>query len=74
VAVITAGEYGRMAKESAFDEILLLDEVREAAAKRFKLPKDKRPELHQMVIHLAELHGIPNFKVGSRFPIGLGRK
>jgi Xaa-Pro aminopeptidase len=72
--VITAGEYGRMAKESAFDEILLLNEVREGAAKRFKLPKDKQPELHQMVLHLAELHGIPTFRVGSRFPVGLARK
>jgi len=74
VAVITAAEYGRMAKESAFDEILLLSEVRDGAAKRFKLPKGKMPELHQMVLHLAELHDIPNFKVGERFPIGLGRK
>jgi Xaa-Pro aminopeptidase len=73
-AVITAGEYGRMVKESAFDEILLLNEVREAAAVRFKLPKNKQPELHQMVLHLAERHGIPNFRVGSRFPVGLARK
>ncbi len=73
-AVITAGEYGRMAKESAFDEILLLDEVREGAAKRFALPKGKRPELHQMVLHLAKHHGIPTFRVGSRFPAGLARK
>jgi Xaa-Pro aminopeptidase len=74
IAVITAGEYGRMVKESAFDEILLLNEVREDAAKRFKLPKGKQPELHQMVLHLAELHGIPAFRVGSRFPAGLAHK
>jgi len=73
-AVIRAGEYGRMAKESAFDEILLLDEVREGAARRFKLSKGKLPELHQMVLHLAELHGIPTFRVGFRFPAGLARK
>ena len=73
-AVITAGEYGRMAKESAFDEILLLNEVREGAAKRFKLPKNQQPELHQLVLHLAELHSIPTFRVGSRFPAGLARK
>jgi Xaa-Pro aminopeptidase len=73
-AVITAGEYGRMAKESAFDEILLLNEVREQAGKRFNLPKGKQPELHQMVLHLAETHGIPNFRVGSRFPAGLAHK
>ncbi len=73
-AVITAGEYGRMAKESAFDEILLLDDVREGAARSFKLPKHQQPELHQMVLHLAELHGIPAFRVGSRFPAGLAHK
>jgi Xaa-Pro aminopeptidase len=74
VAVINAGEYGRMAKESAFDQILLLEDVREAAAKRFGLPKGARPEIHQMVLHLAELHGIPTFRVGSRFPVGLACK
>jgi Xaa-Pro aminopeptidase len=74
VAVITAAEYGRMAKESAFDEILLLDEVRKGAARRFKLPKNKVPDLHEMVLHLAKLHDIPNFRVGPRFPVGLARK
>ncbi|HSG23495.1 MAG TPA: Xaa-Pro peptidase family protein [Azonexus sp.] len=73
-AVTTAAEFGRMVKESAFDEILLLDEVRAGAAKRFKLPKGEVPGLHQMVLHLAELHDIPNFKVGDRFPVGLARK
>jgi Xaa-Pro aminopeptidase len=63
-----------MVKESVFDEILLLNEVSDGAASRFKLPKGKAPELHQMVLHLAELHGIPNFKVSDRFPVGLARK
>jgi Xaa-Pro aminopeptidase len=67
-------EYGRMAKESAFDEILLLNEVRNGAVERFKLPKDKSPDTAQIVLHLAELHGIPSFKVGPRFPHGLARK
>jgi Xaa-Pro aminopeptidase len=74
IAVISAGEYGRMVKESAFDEILLLSEVRDAAAKRFKLPKDKTPEIHQLVLHLAKLHNIPNFRVSPRFPVGLASK
>lgn len=72
--VITAGEYGRMEKESAFDEILLLNEVGEGAARRFKLPKNQQPDLYQMVLHLAQLHGIPAFRVGSRFPAGLAQK
>ena len=74
IAVTPATEYGRMVKESSFDEILLLNEVREGAARRFALPKGKEPDLHQLVLHLAELHDIPNFKVGDRFPIGLARK
>lgn len=73
-AVISAGEYGRMVKESAFDEVLLLSEVKDGAAKRFNLAKGKAPELTQMVLHLAELYDIPNFRVGSRFPVGLARK
>lgn len=63
-----------MAKESAFDEILLLNEVREGGAKRFNLPDGKLPELHQLVLQLATCHGIPTFRVGARFPVGLARK
>src|SRR6478672_10555733 len=74
VAVINSTEYGRMAKESAFDEILLLDEVREGAANRFKLSEGMVPDPHQMVLHLAQLHDIPNFQVSSRFPVGMARK
>jgi len=74
IGVTHANEYGRMAKESAFDEVLLLNEVRDGAAKRFKLPKGKSPDTAQMVLYLAELHGIPDFKVGPRFPHGLARK
>jgi len=73
-AVTPPNEYGRMVKESAFDEILLLPEVRDGAAKRFKLPKDKPPEIFQLVLHLAEAHGIETFRVGPRFPAGLAFK
>lgn len=64
-------EYGRMVEESAFDEILLLSEIRKGAVKRFKVPKDKAPSLTQLVKHLAKLHGIRKFRVSSRFPAGL---
>lgn len=74
VGVISAGEYGRMVKESVFDEILLLGEVRAAAAKRFGLSAGKVPEAHQMILHLAELHHISGFRVSHRFPAGLARK
>ena len=74
IAVTHAMEYGRMAKESAFDEILLLNEVRDGATKRFKLPEGKSADTAQMVMHLAELHDIARFTVGPRFPLGLARQ
>jgi hypothetical protein len=67
-------EYGRMVKESAFDEILLLNEVRDRAAKRFDLSNGKEPGLHHLVLYLAETYGIPRFRVGERFPHGLGHQ
>jgi len=74
IGVTHAMEYGRMAKESAFDEILLLPEVRKGAARRFKLPKGKDPDNAQMVLHLAKEYKIRNFRVGPRFPVALARK
>ncbi|MFK7851101.1 MAG: hypothetical protein AB8D78_09000, partial [Akkermansiaceae bacterium] len=65
-------EYGRMQMESDFDEVLLLNEVQDGAAKRFKLPKGAKPDEVQMVRHLAKEYGIKEFLVGSRFPAGLG--
>lgn len=42
--------------------------------KRFKPPQGMVPDLHQMVLHLAELHDILNFQVSPRFPVGMARK
>jgi len=42
-------EYGRMVKESAFDEPLLLSEIRKGASSRFKLPKRKAPIPAQLI-------------------------
>jgi Xaa-Pro aminopeptidase len=64
-------EFARMEKQSAFDEVLLLSEIREAAACRFKLPKGTIPDDRHLVMHLAKVHGISEFRVGSRFPAGL---
>lgn len=64
-------EYSRMRDESAFDEVLLLSEIREQAAKRFKLPKGSVPDDSHVVRHLAKEYGIDEFRVGSRFPAGL---
>lgn len=67
-------EYGRMARESAFDEILLLSEVKKGAARRFKLPKEKGPSISQLVRHVAKVYKISSFRVGNRFPAGLAFK
>lgn len=64
-------EYGRMVKESAFDEVLLLPEIQKGASRRFKLPKGTQPDTCQIVRHLAKLYKIREFKVGARFPAGL---
>jgi Xaa-Pro aminopeptidase len=67
-------EFSRMSNESAFDEVLLLPEIREAAARRFKLPKGGVPDDCQLVSHLAKVYGIDEFLVGARFPAGLAFK
>jgi Xaa-Pro aminopeptidase len=67
-------EFGRMENESAFDEVLLLSEIREGAAKQFKLPKGVMADDCQVVLHLAKIHGIREFQLGSRFPAGLAFK
>lgn len=67
-------EFSRMKEESAFDEVLLLSELREDAAKRFKLPKDTPPDDSHVVLHLAKEYGIKEFQVSSRFPAGLAFK
>ena len=69
--VTPAMEYGRMVAESDFDEVLLLHEISDGAARRFKLPKGRAPSLCQMVRHLAKVYQIPGFRIGERFPAGL---
>lgn len=73
-AVMTAGEYGRMANESAIEEILLLDDVRKETAKRFQLPRGAQPDSAQMILHLAAVFGITTFEVSPKFPVGISRK
>ena len=64
-------EYERMVNQSAFDEVLLLTEVRDAAAKQFKLAKGTAPTTSQVVQHIAKRYNIPKFSIGNRFPAGL---
>ena len=71
IGVASSLEYGRMGKESAFDEVLLLPEVAAAAAKRFRLGKGVAATNCDVVRHLAKVYGIREFLVGERFPAGL---
>lgn len=64
-------EYGRMKRDSGFDEVLLLSEIQAGAAKQFDLAKEKKPDEAQLVRHLAESYGISEFRVSANFPAGL---
>lgn len=72
--VAPAMEHGRMVNESAYDEVLPLTEVRDGAAKRFKVPQGKAPTIAQIVRHLGALYKLRSFKVGARFPLALARE
>ncbi len=71
IGVASVSEFNRMTQESVLDEVLLLPEVEEQAARRFNLPEGKKPETVQVVKHLAEHYGIDRFQVGPRFSAGL---
>ena len=51
--------------------MLLLHEVSEGAARRFKLPKAYAPSFSQIVRPLTKVYRIPGFRIGERFPAGL---
>ncbi len=74
IALAVPMECSRMEKESAFDEVLLLPEIREQTVRRFKLAKGAQPDDSQIMQHIAKVYGISEFKVGSRFPAGLAFK
>ena len=71
IGVIPALEYGRMMKESIFDEVLLQQEIEQDAARGFNLAEGRKPDMCQLVRHLAARYGVREFRVGSRFPAGL---
>jgi Xaa-Pro aminopeptidase len=64
-------EYRRMLSDSAFDEILLLNEVQASAAKRFNVADHRKIGNAQLVQEIAQSYGITEFRVSSRFPAGL---
>jgi len=64
-------EFARMVKESAYDDVLLLPEIRDGAAKQFKLINGNHPTNSQIVQHVAKLYGVKEFQIADRFPAGL---
>lgn len=71
IGVIANMEYGRMVRESAYDEVLILGEVAAAAAKRFRNKKEVPATTCQIVRHLAKEFDIREFVVSPQFPAGL---
>jgi len=71
VGVVSVNEFNRVRQDSILDEVLLLSDVEAEAARRFSLPKGRRPGTVQVVSHLAECYGIEKFQVGPRFSAGL---
>lgn len=71
IGVSHSMEYQRMLTESAFDEVLLLNEVQAGAAKLFNIPDYRKTSVSQQVLQIAKTYGIREFRVGSRFPAGL---
>jgi len=68
IAVLSDLELGRGRKESNFDEILSLSEVREAAARRYRTGN---ATLLHCIRHLAKEYRIDRFRVPSDFPASL---
>jgi len=64
-------EYSRMKGQSAFDDVLLLPEIREATARQFKLAEGTVPTNCQVVQHIAKRYRVKSFRIANRFPAGL---
>ncbi len=71
IGVSPSMEYRRMVNESEFDEVLLLSDLQEGAAKRFNVSDRRETKTSQLVRHIAKIYEIKEFRVGSRFPAGL---
>lgn len=69
--VTHVSEYGRLKKESAFDELILLNEVHDKAIEKFSKKSKNKLKQHHLIQILAEEYGIDSFRVGRRFPSGL---
>lgn len=68
IAILSPLELGRGKKESGFDKIHSLEEIKNACIKR----KGKtQPKLADIILCAARLHGVRSFTVPDNFPLGL---
>ncbi len=68
IAVVSRLEFGRVRKESRFDEVLSMEEVVGLARKSSKRKTFSYPA--SAIAYLARRHGIKEFMVGADFPCG----
>jgi Xaa-Pro aminopeptidase len=71
IAVVSALEFGRVKRDSAFDVVLSLEKYAEQAKEKFGL---KRAHPADVIAVLAAEHGIKTFRVPEDFPVGLAER
>lgn len=70
-AVLNALEFGRVKRDSAFDVVLALEPLLDAARKRYA---DRKVGAAEIIAVLAREHGIKSFVVPDDFPAGLATR
>jgi Xaa-Pro aminopeptidase len=71
IAVLNALEFGRVKRESAFDEVLAMEPFVDVAKKRYS---DRRITSAEVIAIVAREHGIKDFVVPHDFPAGVAAR
>lgn len=66
-AVVSQLEYGRVAKQSKFDEVMLLEEIREHAAEMLQMPRAKVGP-GELMVYFAQRFAVKKIEVPADFP------
>ncbi|MFT5837250.1 MAG: Xaa-Pro aminopeptidase, partial [Candidatus Azotimanducaceae bacterium] len=66
-AVVSQLEYGRVAKQSKFDEVMLLEEIRKKAAENLQIPIE-RVGAGELMIYFAQRFAVKKVEVPADFP------
>lgn len=70
-AAVSALEFGRVKRDSAFDVVLPLERFAQQAREHFKIPRAGAAEV---IAVLATKYGIKSFRIADDFPAGLAAK